>query len=323
MGSPDFAVPSLEALLARHEVVLVVTQPDKPAGRGGKVTAPPVKVVAERAGVPVLQPTSARKPEVAEALRATGAELGVVVAYGKILPRAVLDAFPRGCVNVHGSLLPRWRGAAPIQRAVMAGDAETGVCIMQLDEGMDTGPVLLERRVPIGDDDTAGTVFAKLAPLGAAALLEAIDGLAAGTLVATPQDHARATHAAMLDKADGAIDFARPAVAVAATIRGLDPWPGAYATLRDQTVKLFGARAVPEDDAGGAAAAPGTVLAIDGRGVVVACAPGAVAIAEWQAPARKRLTAAQFAQGRAIAVGDVLACARPAAPGGAGGDHRA
>ena len=167
MGSPDFAVPSLEALLARHEVVLVVTQPDKPAGRGAKLTPPPVKVVAERAGVPVLQPASARKPEVAEALRATGAELGVVVAYGKILPKAVLEAFPRGCVNVHGSLLPRWRGAAPIQRAVIAGDAETGVCIMQLDEGMDTGPVLLERRVAIGAEETAGELFARLAGVGA------------------------------------------------------------------------------------------------------------------------------------------------------------
>src|SRR5262245_17448471 len=210
MGSPDFAVPSLEALLARpdHEVALVVTQPDKPAGRGGHVTPPPVKVVAERAGVAVMQPKSARAPEVAEALRATGAELGVVVAYGKILPSAVLTAFPRGCINVHGSILPAYRGAAPIQWAVIRGERETGVSIMQLDEGMEPGPVLLERRTPIGPRETAGELFARLAPMGAEALIEAIDRL--DTLVARPQDHARASHAPMLDKKDGAIDFARP-----------------------------------------------------------------------------------------------------------------
>lgn len=321
MGSPDFAVPSLEALLRHHEVVLVVTQPDKPAGRGGKLTPPAVKVVAERAGVPVIQPASARRPEVAAQLAATGAELGVVVAYGKILPRAVLEAFPRGCVNVHGSLLPRWRGAAPIQRAVIAGDAETGVCIMQLDEGMDTGPVLLERRLAIGPDDTAGGVFAALAPLGAEALLEAIAGLQAGTLVARPQDPARATHAAMLSKADGVIDFARPAAEVAARIRGVDPWPGAQAALRGAAIKLFGARA-----AGAAsAAAPGTVLAVDATGAHVACGDGgAVVVRELQLPGRKRLRALDVANGHAIAVGDVLAAPAPAsAEEGAGGGQPA
>jgi len=298
MGSPDFAVPSLEALLARHEVVLVVTQPDKPAGRGGKVTAPAVKVVAERAGVPVIQPASARKPEVAAQLRATGAELGVVVAYGKLLPKAVLEAFPRGCVNVHGSLLPAYRGAAPIQWAVIHGERETGVSIMQLDEGMDTGPVLLERRVPITDDDTAGTMFTRLSPLGADALIEAIDALE--TLTPRPQDAARASHAPMLTKADGAIAFAHPAAQVAARIRGVDPWPGATVAVRDQVLKIFGAKLA--DGQG----PPGTVLAIEARGVIVACGEGAVAIAEWQAPGRKRLPAAQFAQGRGVVVGDVL-----------------
>jgi methionyl-tRNA formyltransferase len=308
MGSPDFAVPSLEALLGRHEVVLAVAQPDKPAGRGAKLSPPAVKVAAERGGVPVYQPTSARKPEVAERLRATGAELGVVVAYGKILPPAVLTAFPRGCINVHGSLLPAYRGAAPIQWAVINADRESGVAIMQLDEGMDTGPVLLERRTPIGPRETAGELFARLAPMGAQALLEAIDGLAAGTLTARPQDHAHASHAPMLSKADGAIDFTQGAAAVAARIRGVDPWPGAVAQLRGETIKLFGAEAIEA----GAEAAPGTVLAIDPapRGAIVACGPdGAerVAIAELQAPARKRLTAAQFAQGRGVAAGDVFA----------------
>ena len=299
MGSPDFAVPSLEALLAQHEVVLVVTQPDKPAGRGSKLTAPPVKVVAERAGVEVYQPASARKPEVAERLRATGAELGVVVAYGKILPRAVLEAFPRGCVNVHGSLLPRWRGAAPIQRAVMAGDVETGVCIMQLDEGMDTGPVLLERRIAIGETDTAGTLFEKLAPMGAAALLEAIAEI--GAIVATAQPAAGATHAAMLKKEDGVIDFARSAKEVSAWIRGVDPWPGARVKVRGEEVKLFGARLGQGHGQG-----HGHVSRIGEDGVEVGCGDGVVVIAELQWPGRKRVRAIEAARGRAIAVGDVL-----------------
>ncbi|HTJ41834.1 MAG TPA: methionyl-tRNA formyltransferase [Kofleriaceae bacterium] len=307
MGSPDFAVPSLEALVAAgHEVALVVTQPDKPAGRGAQLTKPAVKLAAEAHGLEVFQPKSARPPEVAERLRATGAELGVVVAYGKILPRAVLEAFPRGCINVHGSILPAYRGAAPIQWAVIHGDAETGVSIMQLDEGMDTGPVLLERRTAIGARETAGELFARLAPMGAEALVEAIARL--DSLAPKPQDHAKASHAPMLAKADGAIDFTRPAREVAARIRGVDPWPGAIATLRDQTIKLFGAEAREREH--DAEAAPGTVLAID-HDVIVACGDGAVAIRELQAPGRKRLTAAQFAQGRGIAVGDVLAKAAP------------
>jgi methionyl-tRNA formyltransferase len=313
MGSPEFAVPALEALLAdpRHEVVLVVTQPDKPAGRGGKLSAPAVKVVAERAGVPVYQPPSARKPEVAERLRATGAELGVVVAYGKILPPAVLTAFPRGCINVHGSILPAYRGAAPIQWAVIDGRAVTGVTIMQLDEGMDTGAMLLVRETPIGPDETAGELFARLAPIGAAALIEALDAMAAGTLVARPQPSEGASHARMLTKGDGAIDFARPAAVVAAHIRGVDPWPGAVAGLRGQTVKLFGPRVVG-DPAGAGEAAPGTVLAIDERGAIVACAPGAVALRELLIPGRRRMTAREVAGGRWLAVGDVLGAPPPA-----------
>jgi methionyl-tRNA formyltransferase len=301
MGSPDFAVPSLEALIAAHEVVLVVTQPDKPAGRGGKVSAPAVKIAAERAGIEVYQPASARKPEVAERLRATGAELGGVVAYGKILPTAVLEAFPRGCVNVHGSLLPRWRGAAPIQRAVMAGDAETGVCIMQLDEGMDTGPVLLERRVAIGESETAGELFARLAPLGASALIEAIAGIAAGTLIARPQPAEGATHAPMLKMEEGVIDFAGPAREVAARIRGVDPWPGARATLKGVEVKMFGARIGQGHGQG-----HGHVTQIDDSGVSVACGDGVVVIRELQWPGKKRMAAIEAARGRAIEVGDVF-----------------
>lgn len=301
MGSPDFAVPCLRALVdAGHEVALVVSQPDKPAGRGGQLTAPAVKTAALALGLPVIQPKSARTGELASALRESGATLAVVVAYGKILPKAVLEALPRGCINVHGSLLPKYRGAAPIQWAVIDGEPETGVAIMQLDEGMDTGPVLLERRTPIGPDETSGELFERLAPLGARALVEALAQIE--QLVPVPQDHARATHAPMLAKADGAIDFAQPAAKVAARIRGVDPWPGAQASLRGQVVKLFRAR-----ESARASGAAGEVIAVDKDGMHVACGDGGVVvIREIQAPGRKRLTAKQFADGRGVAVGDVL-----------------
>jgi methionyl-tRNA formyltransferase len=305
MGSPEFAVPCLRACAAAHQVVLVVSQPDKPAGRGGQLSAPPVKRAAEQLALPVIQPRSARTGELAAALAASGAELAVVVAYGKILPTAVLTAVPRGCINVHGSILPKYRGAAPVQWAVIHGERETGVSIMQLDEGMDTGPVYLERRVAIAPDETSGELLDRLAPIGAAALLDTIAALEAGTARATPQDHAAATHAAMLTKGDGAIDFAEPAAAVAARIRGVDPWPGAHAMLRGQPLKLF--RAVSAPGSG----APGTVVAIDAAGVHVAARDGVVVIRDVQAAGRKRMAASQFAAGRGIAVGDVLAKPTP------------
>lgn len=303
MGSPEFAVPSLERVAAAHDVALVVTQPDKPAGRGQQLTAPPVKVAALARNLPVIQPRTVRPPEVAAELAATGAELAIVVAYGKILPPAVLTAFPRGCVNVHGSILPAYRGAAPVQRAVIDGLAETGVSIMQLDPGMDTGPVYATRTTPIGSDETAGALMTRLAPIGAELLLEVLAQIAAGTAVATPQDHARATHAAMLERVDGYIDFTAPAAAIAARIRGVDPWPGAIAIHRGERVKLFGARAI-ELPRGGT---PGEVIAIDTNGAVIAAGAGAVRISELTAPGKKRLTAAQLAAGRGIAIGDVLA----------------
>jgi methionyl-tRNA formyltransferase len=300
MGSPDFAVPCLRALHERHEVALVVSQPDKPAGRGAQLTAPAVKTAALALGLPVVQPKSARTGELEAALKQSGAELAVVVAYGKILPKAVLDALPRGCINVHGSLLPKYRGAAPIQWAVINGEPETGVCIMQLDEGMDTGPVLLERRIPIEPEETAGELFDRLSPLGAGALVDALEEIAAGRTRLHPQDHAHASHAPMLTKADGAIDFAQPSVMVAARIRGVDPWPGAQALLRGAAVKLFRAKVTM------GSGAPGTVLAVNESGVHVATLDGAVAIRDLQAAGRKRMHAQQFAAGRGIAVGDVL-----------------
>jgi methionyl-tRNA formyltransferase len=309
MGSPAFAVPCLQQVAAHHEVALVVTQPDKPAGRGGQVSAPPVKLAAQALGLPVITPRTLKTPEAVAELAAVGAEVAVVVAYGKILPRAVLELFPRGCVNVHGSLLPRYRGAAPVQRAVMAGERRTGVTIMMLDEGMDTGPTLLERETDIFDDETSGQLMDRLAPIGAAALIEGLAQITAGTARPTPQDHARASHAAMLRKEEGEVEFARPARLVAAQIRGVDPWPGAFANVvtagaAPSPLKLFGAAVADEREPGAAA---GTVLEIGAPGARVACGIGSVWIRELQAPGRKRLAAAQVAAGRGLAVGQRFA----------------
>lgn len=309
MGSPDFALPSLRAMIARHEVVLVMTQPDKPAGRGHRLTAPPVKRLAEEHGLTVLQPRSARSDDVAAALRATEADLGVVVAYGKILPRAVLDAFPRGCVNVHASLLPAYRGAAPIQWSIIRGERETGITIMKLDEGMDTGPMLLSRREAIRDDDTAGSLAVRLAEIGAEALVEALAQIEAGTAVETAQDAALASYAPMLTKAHGNVDWTASSRAVRDLVRGADPWPGAATTWRGEPLKLYGA--VAGDGPNGLSAAdpahgPGEVLGVDARGIRVACGAGAVVIAELQAPGGRRMPAVELARGRELAVGSIL-----------------
>jgi methionyl-tRNA formyltransferase len=300
MGSPEFALPSLRACVAHHRVLLVMTQPDKPAGRGHRLTAPPVKRVAEEAGIPVLQPRSARSAEVAEALRATGADLGVVVAYGKILPRAVLDAFPSGCVNVHASLLPAYRGAAPIQWSIIRGERETGVTIMKLDEGMDTGPMLLSRREPIRDEDTAGSLAERLAAIGADALAQALVQIEGGTQVETPQDEALASHAPMLTKAHGHIDWTRAALEVRDLVRGADPWPGAATVLDGEPLKLYRAAAASGEGA------PGQVLGLDDRGILIACGEGAVQVAELQAPGGRRMSAADLGRGRGLPIGTIL-----------------
>lgn len=303
MGSPSFAVPCLQQVASRHQVVLVVTQPDKPAGRGGAVTAPPVKRAALALGLPVIAPRTVKTPEVLAELNAADADVAVVVAYGKILPAAVLSAFRFGCINVHGSILPRYRGAAPVQRAVMAGEVETGITIMQLDAGMDTGPTLLERRTAIAATETYGQLLDRLAPIGADALLEALAQIEAGTARPVAQDHSRASLAPMLKKEEGKVDFDRPAALVSAHIRGVDPWPGAY-VAGDPPLKLFGAEVAASDARPGV---PGTVLEIGASGARVACADGtSVWIRELQAPGRKRLSAAQLAAGRGLAVGAVL-----------------
>jgi methionyl-tRNA formyltransferase len=304
MGSPEFAVPTLRALLQAADVVAVVTQPDKPAGRGQKLQASPVKQVAEAAGIPVLEPRSARTPEFLEQLRGFAPDVAVVVAYGKILPQAVLDVPRLGCLNVHASLLPKYRGAAPIQWALIRGETETGVTIMKLDAGMDTGPMLLWGKVRIHDEDTAGTLARRLSGLGAELMVVALERLRAGALPEMPQDHALATMAPLLQKAAGRVDWTRPAAEVRGLVRGVDPWPGAYTELDGQVLKLWGARVAEGGGAPGQVlGAPGEVLGVDAEGVIVACGEGAVAIAELQLPGKKRLAARAFAAGHPLPAG--------------------
>ena len=297
MGSPAFAVPCLSALLDTEEVVAVVTQPDKPAGRGLELAASAVKLRAEEAGVPVLQPASVRKPPFLDELRALRPDVCVVVAYGKILPPEVLATPRHGCLNVHASLLPRYRGAAPIQWAVIRGERETGVTLMQMDAGMDTGDMLLKRAIPIDEWVTAGQLHERLAPLGAEVLLEGLARLKAGTLVAEKQDDAQATMAPMLTKETGRVDFAAGARPVRDLVRGCDPWPTAYTLLGGEPLKLFRPKIVS------GRGAPGVVLGADRDGLLVGCGDDAVAFAELQLPGKKRMTAQALLAGHPIPVG--------------------
>ncbi|MDZ4349759.1 MAG: methionyl-tRNA formyltransferase [Xanthomonadaceae bacterium] len=291
-GSPAFALPALRVAASLGELVAVYTQPDRPAGRGRQLAASPVKQAAQDFGVPVHQPASLRGPEAREEMRQLSPDLMIVVAYGLILPRAVL-AIPRlGCWNVHASLLPRWRGAAPIQRAIEAGDGRTGVCLMQMEAGPDTGPVLLSLETPIADDETAGSLHDRLAELGAEVLSDGLKLLRAG-LRPQPvaQSESGVSHARKLDKAEAAIDWARPAVEIDRKIRALHPWPVAEADLAGQRLRVHEARVAD----GAAPARPGTVLAADAQGIVVACAEGAI-----------RLIRVQRAGGRPVSAADYL-----------------
>jgi methionyl-tRNA formyltransferase len=286
MGTPDFAVPALDALVAAgHEIAAVYTQPPRPAGRG---QAPRQSAVARRAvalGLPLCHPATLRDTDAQAAFAALGAEVAVVVAYGLILPQAVLDGPRRGCLNIHASLLPRWRGAAPIHRAVMAGDAETGISIMRMEAGLDTGPVLLRAAVPIGEDDTTGDLHDRLAALGAGMIVEALGRLPG--LVAVAQPEAGVTYAAKIDKAETRIDWTRPAPEVARKVMGLSPFPGAWCLAGGERVKLLRARAV----AGGGP--PGTILGA----LTVACGTGAVEVTELQREGRRAMPAAEALRG--------------------------
>lgn len=291
-----------------HRPLAVYTQPDRPAGRGRRVQASAVKQLAVAQQLPVRQPPSLRDPVALDELRASGADYLVVVAYGQILPRAALEATRHGALNVHASLLPRWRGAAPVQRAILAGDQETGVSIMQLDAGLDTGPVLLERTCLIHDDDTGGRLHDRLAALGAQALCEALDGLAAGRLVARPQPDSGVTYAAKLDKAEGLIDWRRPAVEIERLVRAFDPWPGAFTLLDGERLRVHAARA----QSGAATGAPGQVLAAGADGIDVQTGDGALRLIRVQRAGGRVLDAGEFLNARPVRRGSHLGTAIPA-----------
>jgi methionyl-tRNA formyltransferase len=303
-GSPEFAVPCLDALHEISDIAAVISQPDRPAGRGLAMRPPAVKQRALELGLEVWQPTKVRTPEFAESLRALEADVAVVVAYGRILPAAVLAAPRAGCVNVHASLLPRWRGAAPIQWSIVHGDEETGVTLMQMDEGMDTGPILATASTPISREDDAATLSARLSTLGAGLLRMQLPRYVAGELEAVPQNDALATMAPLLNKAHGRIDWHKPARAVHDQIRGMNPWPGAHTVLGERRIKVHRAIASTLDPEG---AVPGEVIALDQEGILVACAEGTLEIQELQESGRKRVDARAFASGRGVALGDRFA----------------
>lgn len=300
MGTPDFAVPSLNALLeAGHEVAAVYTQPDKPQGRRQVLTAPPVKQLALARGIPVFQPDTLKDEAEQARLRALAPEVIIVAAYGKLLPKAVLEIPAHGCINVHGSLLPRWRGAAPIQWAVIAGDKTAGVTTMQMAEGLDTGDMLLKYETPVGARETAGELFDRLAQAGAALLAETLEKLPEITPV--PQDDSRSCYAHMLDKQMAVIDWSKRAEEIDCLIRGLNPWPVALTALGGERLKIFSAEPVP------GTGAAGTVLQAEPkRGLIVACGEGALRLEEVQLVGGKRMKAADFLRGHSIAAGTRL-----------------
>jgi methionyl-tRNA formyltransferase len=299
-GTPEFAVSPLQALLAsRHQVAGVVTQPDRPRGRGQRSQASPVKDVALRHGLPVLQPERLRDEGFLNELRQLGADLGVVAAYGKILNDAVLQTPPRGLINVHASLLPAYRGAAPIHRAVMAGDTQTGVTIMRVVKELDAGPMLSSVSVPIGPDDTSTDVERAVASIGGDALVQAVDALAEGRAVETPQDHARSTYAHRLVKADGIIDWSRPARAIHNQIRGLYPWPHAYSDLDGERTILLRSEVLTEQN-GGRPVQPGEIVEAGGDVLSVQTGGGVLRILELQREGRRPVSAREFLAGRRL-----------------------
>ncbi|HSJ58792.1 MAG TPA: methionyl-tRNA formyltransferase [Anaerolineae bacterium] len=302
MGTPEFAVPTLQALAARHEVAGVVTQPDRPAGRGRECTPPPVKEAAAALGIEVLQPRSLRPAEVVARLAAWRPDVIVVAAFGQILPPAVLDLPPHGCLNVHASLLPRYRGAAPISAAILAGDDVTGVTIMRMDEGLDTGPILSQAKQPIGPEDTTGTLSAALAQLGARLLAETLPAWLAGEIEPQPQDETSATYCQMLTKEDGQLDWSAPAVMLDRQVRAVDPWPGAYSTWQDRRLQVRRAR--PRPDWRGDAV-PGQVVELE-PGIGVAAGEGALELLEVQVAGRKPMDIVRFTHGQREFVGSVL-----------------
>ncbi|MZG57147.1 MULTISPECIES: methionyl-tRNA formyltransferase [Photobacterium] len=294
-GTPDFAARHLAALLSsQHDVVAVYTQPDRPAGRGKKLTASPVKAIALEHDIPVYQPVSLRNEEAQQELAAIDADIMVVVAYGLLLPQEVLDTPRLGCINVHGSILPRWRGAAPIQRSIWAGDTETGVTIMQMDIGLDTGDMLKVATLPIEATDTSATMYEKLAELGPDALIDCLSDIADGTAVAVKQDDEQANYAKKLSKEEALIDWTMDAAAIERCVRAFNPWPMSYFTVAEQNVKVW-QTAVEADNQG---KAPGTILSADKQGILVATGNGALRLISLQPPGKKAMSAADLLNSR-------------------------
>lgn len=301
LGTPQFAVPSLEQVAAAgHEVAAVVTQPDRPRGRGQQLAASPVKQTAVRLGIPVHQPERVSRPEAVEYLRALAPEAMVVVGYGRIIPQSVIDLAPLGIINVHASLLPKYRGAGPIQWAIINGEQRTGVTTMRIDAGLDTGEMLLKAETEIGPEENAVELGQRLAPMGAELLVRTLEGLAAGRITGEKQDDAQATYAPLLKKEDGAIDWSRPAREIHNRVRGLQPWPGAYTTFRG--LKLHAWRTRPVDAWG--QRSPGAVLGV--RPLLVQCGLGSLELLEVQMEGRRRVMAGDFTNGQRLTENEVL-----------------
>lgn len=301
MGTPDFAAASLEALIAsRHEIQAVVTQPDKPKGRKGELTPSPVKVIAKREGIKVYQPLKVRDEEFVKTLRAYNPDVMVVVAFGQIIPLSILQMPKYGCVNIHGSLLPKYRGAAPIQWAVLDGEKETGITTILMDEGIDTGDILLKKTIKIDADETSGSLFDKLMALGAKTILETLDELEKGSLTPTKQEESPTAYAKMLTKAMGLIDFTKSAKELDCFVRGMDPWPSAYTLLAGKTLKLWKVRAVEKSGEAG------SVIGIDKESFTVACGEGAIEVLEVQLEGKKRMSAGDFLKGSTLNIGQEL-----------------
>jgi methionyl-tRNA formyltransferase len=300
LGTPAFAVPTLERVVeAGHQVVAVVTQPDRPSGRGQHAAPPPVKEAAGRLGLPVYQPERVRRPEAVEYLRALGADAMVVVGYGQIIPQTVIDLVPLGIINVHASLLPKYRGAGPIQWAIAKGETRTGVTTMRIDAGLDTGDMLLKTETEIGPEENAVELGERLAALGAALLVKTLEGLERGAIAPQKQDPAEATYAPLLKKEDGLIDWSQSAQVIHDRVRGLQPWPGAYTKFRGQTLHIWKSRW-----RGGQGAAAGRVAGL--RPLVAGCGSGSLELVEVQLEGRKRMAAADFANGQRLNENDIL-----------------
>jgi methionyl-tRNA formyltransferase len=298
LGTPAFALPSLEAIAQRHDVVAVVTQPDRPAGRGRKLTAPPLAVRARELGLVVLQPERLRNARAH--IEALAPDLGVTVAYGKIIPGWMLDLPPYGCINLHPSLLPKYRGASPVQQAILHGDAVTGVTVIRQTDELDAGDILGQREVPLMPDDTAGTVEARLAHLGAELLVEILDTIRRGEERSTPQDPALASYFGKLAKEDGRIDWTRPAAQIERQVRAMDPWPGAFTFRGGERLGIWRGRVVNDDGV------PGRVLRLTGDGFVVATGKGGLEVTDLQPASGRRMSGPAYAHGHRVVPGDVL-----------------